>query len=156
MSDQAKRINLSARADWLGFTIGDFNFEVEIFEANDLLAENDRRHFNDPDACLDCAHEFQLPREQRREKENFVCPSCGSTNVLPSQAFLDGVAKIIRERYGAPRCGRYEAGAFYEAIVDAVDAKKKRSSTPPESPSFTTESTLEAGPSPQGGLGLKS
>lgn len=155
MSDQ-KRIDLSAKADWLGFTIGGFDFDVEIFEANDLLAENDRKHLNDPDACLDCAHEFQLPREKRSAKENFVCPSCGSTNVLPSQSFLDGVARILRDRYGAPRCGRYEAGAFYEAIVDAVDSKKKSRLTPPGSLSSTTESTPDAGRRPLEGLGSNS
>lgn len=142
-----KAVRLDGDTDWMTFAIGDHEFDVEIFEASDLLAENDRHHLRDPDGCLDCGHEFVREGDARKIRE-IVCPSCGSENVLPCQKFLDGVAKMIVERWGAKRCSRTEASAFYNAIVDACEAKKKKSETPPESHSSTTASTQEDGVEP--------
>lgn len=144
-SDQPVR--LDAETDWKKFVIGSYEFDVEIFEASDLLAENDRGHLSDPDACLDCDQVFVREGDARKSRE-IRCPSCGSDNVLPNQSFLDGVAKMIVERWGAPRCSRTEAAAFYNAIVDACEAKKNENEAAHESPSGSTASTPEGGPKP--------
>lgn len=146
MSDQPKPIQLDTESEWLTFEIHGHSFSVEIFEANDILAENDRKYLNDPDACLDCNHEFIRIGDDRK-KRPLTCPKCQSENVFPSQRFLDGVAEILISRWKAPRCSRSEAGAFYNAVVDAAEAKKKPSQTQPESHSSTEGSTHEDGAS---------
>lgn len=147
--DRATTINLSEGVEWITFQIGDHSFDCEVFEAADVLSENDRRHVNDLDSCTACDHVFLIPREERsiEDKGKWKCPQCDSDRVLPSQLYLDDVAKILVGRYGAKRCSRKEAAAFYSNVIKFVNAKKKELIQQQASPSGLTGSIPETGTS---------
>lgn len=124
-------INLSDGVKWGEFTIGDFTFEAEIFEAVDLLTEIDIAHRDDPHTCRKCHSEFIVTTDDERYGRGnlYTCPACDAKaadgDIRFSQLYLDDVAKLIRERYGAPRCSRPEAYKFYRACVGLSDDLKK-------------------------------
>lgn len=122
------RIDLGEDSIWLRFKIAGMEFETEAFEAEDVLAENDRKHISDPHTCgeITCKYIFSLPPEMFGKTDQYACPKCGSKKVIISQLFLDGVKKILCDRFGVPRCSRGEAANFYNAVVKSTDAAKKK------------------------------
>jgi dihydroorotate dehydrogenase len=132
MMEDNGTIKLDENSIWLKFEVGGASFEVEAFEAVNLLAEIDREHADDPNSCLKCKSKFNV--EADGVLDNIVCPSCGArgNDVQPAQDFLDDVAKLIVERWGAKRCSRNEAGQFYNVIVAKTEEAKKNIGTPVE------------------------
>jgi len=123
--------------DFVTFVIDGQAIEVDIYQANDRLVDIDKRHLEDPSECDDCHGQFP-PRIN--SDPVVACPHCQSTNLRPSQAFLDDVAALVRS-YGPKRCSRKLAAFFYNKILESVAGLKKNTNSTPESPSTSTDST---------------
>ncbi len=120
-------IDLGAESVWARFTLAGVQFEVEIFEASDMLADIDRKHIADPHTCMNktCGQQFQVPPEMFGETDEYRCPKCGGDKIQVSQVFLDDVKILLRDKFGVTRCARGEAARFYNAIIQATEDQKK-------------------------------
>lgn len=127
-----KVIAIDAGDSWRRMSVGGREFEVEIWETSDLLAEIDAKHRNDPASCV-CGHQWVLSDDEYSDPaKKMICPACGSMNsdenparLRPSQLFLDDVAELLRVRFEVEKIGRRAAWRFYSAIVDACRDEKK-------------------------------
>lgn len=131
-------IALDADSVWASFTIAGVEFEVEIYDAQDMLIPIDQAHRDDPATCLKCGHAWQLDEEQfGLPASELSCPAelCGHSPVKLASEFLDDVADLLKKRFKIPRCSRGEAGRFYTAILDAVADNQKKITQSPESDS---------------------
>ncbi len=149
-------INLDQNSIWLRFAIGGVEFEVEAYEASDMLADIDTRHATDPHTCLKCLKTFVVPKEDYGDIEKYNCPGCGqrhtdedgpTSKIKVSQVFLDDVVALLKSRFGVNRCARSEAAQFYNAVTSNVEAAKKNLERSLMSLSGS-ESTSQAGLNP--------
>lgn len=128
-------INLSADAGWATFVIGGFEFEAEVYEVVDLLADVDAKHRNDLHRCLSCSHEFAVPAELYGKADQYACPACEARaqdgKIKFSQLYLDDVVSLLKSKFNVPRCSRTEAYAFYSKIVELSDSLKKTTGSTP-------------------------
>lgn len=151
----ADRIDLDANSIWLQFTIHGVEFEIEAFEASDLLADIDAKHSADPHTCLTCWKEFVVPAEDYGRPDRYKCPACGQRytddngeatgKIKLSQVFLDDVIALLKKRFGVKRMSRSEAATFYNVVMQNVEDAKKKLEESLMSLSGS-ESTLQAGP----------
>ena len=142
-------ISLDDETGLVEFSVRGQTFLVDPYEAGDRLREIDQRHKEDANTCLDCGK--KLPPfygEDGTQAPGVACGGCGSRNVYICQDFLDDVAKLLTEHYGAPRLTRSAAGKFYTAMVEVMQSLKKTTSTTPQSPTGT-ESIQQAGTAPE-------
>ena len=126
---------------WASFTINGKAFEVEIYDAYDMLAEIDARHRYDPVRCLKCQKEFVPDGETWGRPDKMNCPHCSETgrdNFRMAQEFLDDVGELLKKRFGVTRCARREAANFYNAIIEEVEEVQKKTTALPESDSGST------------------
>lgn len=128
----SEKLDLSADETWLSFQINGVEFEVEAFDATDLLAENDKRYRNDPAFCQDCQEAFRIPDESWGVAK-IPCPKCKKVCEAPTN-FLDGVVELLRVRWGVKKCSRQTALRFYSSCIGAAEAVKKNIAILPGSP----------------------
>lgn len=121
----AEVIKLGEDSQWIDFELHDKPFQVEVFDALDLLGEIDNQHIDDVNLCLHCKVEFPTPRESFGESGVLSCPACGQKEVRASQLYLDDVAKLLIDRFEVPKCSRGEARSFYDRILQLTDEAKK-------------------------------
>lgn len=145
-------IEIDGDAEWLTIKLADHTFQCELYDALDLLVEIDLRHARDSHECLDCRHRWSTADQTQAAPAKPICPACQSEKVLMSQAFLDDVAKLLTERYGAPKCSRRGAAYFYNLVVSQSEEAKKKRGLMLESPTGT-ESTPAAGAAPESAPG---
>lgn len=130
-----QRIDLNEDSLWLQFSINGTEFEIEAFEASDLLADIDAKHAADPHTCLACWKEFRVDPADFGRPEVYKCRGCGQRyqddkgevtgKIKISQVFLDDVSALLKSRFGVTRISRSEAARFYSAVNNTVaDAKK--------------------------------
>lgn len=131
----SEAIELDDGEVWLNLTIGGKTFEVEVFDACDILAENDKRFRNVPAFCQDCQEAFRIT-DAEWGAPKATCPKCKKTTA-PPQEFLDGVIEILQKKFGAGRCSRQSALRFYMLVVSKAEELKKNTETPPELPTGT-------------------
>ena len=122
-------VDLGEDSIWAQFKLAGTEFEIEVFEAHDLLAEIDRKHMADPQSCAKCKIQFVVPEDKLGQTDDYICPGCGSKEIIVSQVFLDDVKILLREKFGVKRCARGEAAKFYTAIINYVETAKKNIST---------------------------
>jgi len=115
-----EKITLHATSDWITCVLHDHEFDVEVGEALSLLVDIEHAHANDPHHCQGC---HQPTKTYER------CEHCGCVDVYASQLFLDDVARMLVDRYHAPKCSRSEALHFHTVVVDRVNQEKKTSQT---------------------------
>ena len=122
-------IDLGENEICLDFTIHGYAFTAEIFEAARYIARVESRYENTANECQKC---FALLPPKRGEGQ-LQCPACASFDVGMSQALIDDLVKMLKERYGVPKCGAQAAMLFYGTIMDQVTDVKKKTMTMPES-----------------------
>lgn len=139
--NKAAPIALDSDSVWASFTINGHEFEIEVYDASDALAEIDRKHRYDPNLCLKCGSAHVPSDEEFGKPDEYVCAKCGAQgreHIKISTLFLDDVAELLKTRFGVKRCARREAGKFYTAITDAVTDSQKKIGPSPESDSGST------------------
>lgn len=119
---------------WLGFKIDGIEFEVEAFDALDMLAENDLRHRTDPAFCPKCQKSFSVSDDDWG-KVQATCPTCSNKCSQPKE-FLDGISEILQKRFGLKRCSRTIASNFYNAVLEATEEVKKNTQERLKSPTL--------------------
>lgn len=142
-------LDLTDSDTFLEITIDGAALTVDLAKAMDELRKIDNRHAADPWNCGACGRDWtpsadhlRMLAEKRRDGltiadvDKVRCPACSSDNANPPQEFLDDVASLL-VKWGAKRCGRFGAAAFYTKATGAMADLKKNSTQLAESPTGT-------------------
>ena len=136
--------------NWLTIQVGEQSIELEIAEAYAIFSGFDRQRTNvASNQCIACAHKFSSAEAKRGPATDegyslWYCPKCGSDKLILDKSYLDLIAGELVQRYKLKRCGRGVAEKIYAAIIQAVEAAKKKPGPTSNSP-IGAESTPEAG-----------
>lgn len=118
-------MKLGGKSKWGTFELNGKGYEFELWEALEFIGEIANRHQDDMNECLDCHVKFSNPQGERPDGWELTCEKCGSTNVRPDQTFVDEMVKMMKVRYGVPKCARNEAREFERMVREATEAEKK-------------------------------
>lgn len=120
-------MKLGEQSRWATFSLGGKDYEFELWEAMEFIGEIASCHQDDLSKCLNCLEMFAVTDINQPDDWKPTCPKCGSNEIQADQTFVDETVKMIKEKYGVPRCSRSEARDFERLVRKATDDEKKTS-----------------------------